>query len=177
MKRFEPTVSNPPVPVSDGNSATLISTPSNSRSVFLYSRRFSRRIVISPSWSDNSLRAATIAWASSSSRSALATSSGCGLSSGGISPEFITLSTFCQRSAVTRSSISKGRSSSRTLPFCTSLSWQSRQCFSSNTRCRSPMTARSFASSPRTNGDRETNAKTKRNRKCMRSKVGRVSLN
>ena len=43
-----PAVSKPPVPVSLGSSATLISTPSSSRSVFLYSRRFSRRIVMTP---------------------------------------------------------------------------------------------------------------------------------
>ena len=124
MNRFEPTVSKEPVPESAGSSLTLISTPSISRRVFLYSRRLSRRMVMTPFWSPRFRRATTIRLERSSRKSVFPALGGCFSSSGGISPAFIWLRIFCQRSAVSSEVISSGRSSMRNLPFCFSGPWQ-----------------------------------------------------
>jgi galactose mutarotase-like enzyme len=59
MNNEDPTVSNVPAPPSAGKSCTSISTPSKSRMVFWYSRRFSRRTMIFPPESPSTRRAVT----------------------------------------------------------------------------------------------------------------------
>ena len=127
-KSPEPTVSNPPACTSAGSSRTSISTPIRSRSVLAYSRRLSRRIVTAPPESARDFLAETIACARSSSRSAFAAASICFWSSGGISPEFKTLSTCCHRSAASTESIVEGSVSTRNPPFVSSGPWHLRQC-------------------------------------------------
>ena len=127
MKSLSPAVSNVPEPPSAGSPSGPGCTPSNSRSVLTYSRRFSRRIVVRPPVSASALPATTIALERSSSRSAFAAAVSCSASFGGISPAFKTLSTFRQRSAVSAESISAGSVSIRNPPPASSGPWQSAQ--------------------------------------------------
>ena len=122
-----PSVSKVPPPPSAGRVLASIRTPVRYSMLFRYSRRLRRRIVISPPESESERRAVTRVLARSSRKSAFSSPLGCFLSSGGISPEFIELSTFCQSSASGRVAISKGRNSRFTSPFSVSASWQVRQ--------------------------------------------------
>ncbi len=135
MKSDAPTVSNVPAPPSAGNSFTPISTPRRSRIVFLYSRRFKRRITMRPPWSLSTLRAATSVVARLSRNSVLASGSGCFASSGGISPELIWLRIFCQRSAASTESNVSEILSSRSFPSCFSALWHVTQYFTKKPRC------------------------------------------
>ena len=121
-------MSNLPACTSAGSSWTSMSTPSRSRSVLAYSRRLSRRIVTAPPESASDFLAITITCARSSSRSALAAGSICLASSGGISPEFKTLSTLCQSSAASIESTVAGSVSIRNPPLASSGPWHLRQC-------------------------------------------------
>ena len=141
MKRDAPTVSKEPAPPSAGSSLTDMSTPSRSRRVFLYSRRFRRRIVICPCASPIVLRAVTSVPESISRKSAFATGAGCLESSGGISPELTWLRIFCQRSASWTVSSFRAMSSRRSFPFCLSALWHSTQYSLRKARCFSSIRA------------------------------------
>ena len=141
MNCAAPTVSNVPDPPSFGRLLTSTLTPVSRSMVFRYSRRLSRRMVILPPESANARRATTMVLARSSRKSAFSVLPGCSESSGGISPEFNTFSTFCHRSASSMLVILNGSFSRSTFPSCVLESWQSKQCALKNARCLSGKTA------------------------------------
>ena len=113
----EPSVSKELPPPSEGNELTSTCTPRSASILFWYSRRLSRRIVISPPESESERRASTMVLARASRKSAFSFCSGCFFFSGGISPEFRVLRTFCQSSASWILVILKEISSRFTFPF------------------------------------------------------------
>ena len=115
-----PTVSKVPVPPSEGNDSTFRLTPVRDSIVLRYSRRFSLRMVILPPESESFFRASTMVCARSSRKSAFSSFFGCRFFSGGISPAFMALSTFCHNSACSRVVTLNDRASRLTFPFCVS---------------------------------------------------------
>ena len=172
MNRLAPTVSKPLEPPSGGSSLTLISTPSSSRRLLRYSRRLRRRIVMTPFWSPSFLRAATIMLERSSSSSVLAAAEGCFSCSGGISPELIWLSTFCQRSAVSTVSTFRESLSIRKWPFCLSGPWQETQFSLKSCRCLSARRTSGASSAARAADAKRTGSRSFMRRRGPKGAVG-----